>query len=304
VNARLDIQPGRLWSLWDMLKFEAARMGDLFANTTVYASLAQRAGDTTAATMFERELTSQLDLASALAGRYGLVESFAFIARFKSDISAFMGNDEMEHGLKNLLGLMKSEMEKRLFFSVEPELGNYYNFPASDIFKSSPSAFGQPVDDAFPNAKMDMIEAGNCLAVGRNNGAVYHLMCVAEVGLRTLAWDRKVIAKHNKQAVPLEFAQWGDLIGKLETEIEKIKKWRSKPTGAAAEQFYNSALVELRAFNSGWRTHVMHARSHVYKTDETIALFGHVKRFMELLATKISENARTPYVWKNPKKKA
>ena len=104
--------------------------------------------------------------------------------------------------------------------------------------------------------------------------------------------------------MPLEFAQWGELIGKLETEIAAIKKWRSKAISAEAEQFYNSALIEIRAFNAGWRTHVMHARSHAYKTDETIALFGHVRRFMESIATKISESARTPYVWKNPKKKA
>lgn len=287
-----------------MLKFEAARLSSLFSTTMVYAQSVGRIGahPGTASTI-SKELTEHLDSARALVLSYQLPESSAFIDRLQENVHSFSTNDEIHYGLRNLLELMQSEMEKRLFFSVEPELGKYYYFPPSDIFKPlPPTVFGQAVDNAFPSAFMDMMEAGNCLAVGRNNGAVYHLMCVAEVGLRTLAWDRKVIAKHNKQTVPLEFAQWGELIGKLEIEVEKIKKWRSKAVSAEAQQFYNSALIEVRAFNAGWRTHVMHARSHVYKTDETIALFGHVKRFMGALATKISESARTPYVWKNPKK--
>lgn len=295
----------RLWSLWDIMKkFEAADIGDLFAYTMLYAQSAAKAGaKINAIELFQKDLERHLELAKVLTGRYQLMESFAAIDRFQIDISFFASNEEVHFGLKSILGLLKSEMEKRLFFSIEPELGKYYSFPPKNALTDPEFSFGFTAETAFPSAKMDMIEAGNCLAVGRNNGAVYHLMCVAEVGLRALAWDRRVEAKQNKKSIPLEFAQWGELIGKLETEVEKIKSWRSKHTSAEAHQFYNSVLVEIRSFNTGWRTHVMHARSHIYKTDETIALFGHVKRFIDVLSTKISENVRTPYVWKSLKKK-
>lgn len=288
-----------------MIKFEAAALGALFTNTTMLAEMAGRANEKTRVfEMMQRELGTHLETARNLAVCYDLTESVALVERLQGSFSFFASNEEIHIGLKNLNDLMQSEMQKRLFFGVEPKLAEYYVAPSANLFFQPKTVFGNAVDKAFPSAIMDMIEAGNCVAAGRNNGTVYHLMCVAEIGLRTLAWDRKVSTKHNKQTVPLEFAQWGELIEKLEGEVIKIKKWRSKPLGAEAQQFYSAALIEVRAFNTGWRTHVMHARSHTYELDETIALFGHVRRFMQLLAKKISENARTPYVWRNPKGKS
>ena len=203
---------------------------------------------------------------------------------------------EIEIGIDHLLSLARSEMEKHLFYQIPPDLTGYYQTPKD----SEPTLFGHVVDTAFPSVRNDVVNAGKSLACGLNNAAVYHLVCVAEIGLRVLAWDRRVQVKHNKKVVPLEFAQWGELINKIEPEVAAIKNWKSKPLSADAQRFYNRALVELRAFNAGWRTHVMHARDHMYQTDETVALFGHVKRFMETLAERLSEAQRTPKIWKRP----
>ena len=52
--------------------------------------------------------------------------------------------------------------------------------------------FGDAVFDAFPSARFDIPEAGTCLAVGCNVAAAFHLMRVAEVGMRELGKDRPI----------------------------------------------------------------------------------------------------------------
>jgi hypothetical protein len=64
-------------------------------------------------------------------------------------------------------------------------------------------------------------------------------MNVAEIGLRTLAWDRRVVSRQYRKALPIEFAQWGALIDGIEKKVEEIKKWKSKALGAEAQRFYN-----------------------------------------------------------------
>jgi hypothetical protein len=208
---------------------------------------------------------------------------------------------------------MQSEMGKLKVVAITPDKTKFYLddsygitppeiFPLANALRQIPAPIFGEAEKAFSSAYMDMVEAGRCLALGRNNATIHHLMNVAEIGLRALAWDRRVVAKQYKKPVPLEFAQWGDLIGGIEKKVDEIKKWKAKGTAADAQRFYNAALVELRSFNDGWRRHSAHARTYHYKDDETLALFGHVDRFMNKLAERVTETTRTPVVWKKSKK--
>jgi hypothetical protein len=65
--------------------------------------------------------------------------------------------------------------------------------------------------------------------------------------------------------------------------------------------FYNLALVELCAFNHGWRRHAAHVRPDPeIHDDEVIALWGHVSRFLIKLAIRIGEGKQTQLVWVSP----
>jgi hypothetical protein len=81
-------------------------------------------------------------------------------------------------------------------------------------------------------------------------------------------------------------------------KIEKIKKRRAKLVREEALQFYNAALEEVREFNDGWRRHVMHSRAKTYHPERAIALWGHVYRFMDRLAERMSQSERTSALWK------
>src|SRR6185437_13955935 len=154
--------------------------------------------------------------------------------------------------------------------------------------------------EAFPSAYMDIVEAGRCLALNRNNAAIYHLMQVAEIGLRTLAWDRRVeVKKWKKQTiVPLDYAQWGDMINGLEKKKELINHWKRSPhLKEKAYRYYTHAILEIDSFNEIWRKHISHARNTLYESDVAISCWGHVHRFMQSLAEYMSEEKRTPLVW-------
>jgi hypothetical protein len=72
------------------------------------------------------------------------------------------------------------------------------------IYAEQERLFGDKVYEQFWSARKDVTDAGNALAVELPNAAVFHLMRVAEVGLRALARDRRV--KLPKKGQPLELA--------------------------------------------------------------------------------------------------
>jgi hypothetical protein len=255
------------------------------------------------------EMNRHLAAAHAICHAIGLIESRDYISRVKNK-TIHPDWREAHLTLLHLVQLMESELDKRSIFVIDVDKSRYFlpesvpalsNLVKSELLRPKCSAdlFGERVEQAFPSARSDIVEAGRCLALNRNNAAVYHLVRVAEVGLRALAWDRRVQPRNRiGNPLPLELSEWGKLISLVEGKIKEIQNWRASLVREEAHQFYNRAIVELRAFNDGWRRHVMHSRSHEFKNDEALALWGHVMRFMQSISDKISESGRTPIVWK------
>jgi hypothetical protein len=154
--------------------------------------------------------------------------------------------------------------------------------------------FGLKVWENFPSARDDIKAAGNCIAADCNTAAVFHLMRAAEIGLRTLAWDRRV--KFAKKS-PLVLKQWGEIFQKLEKAETDIQSFPKTLARESQLEFYHGALVQFRAFKNLYRDRTDHARRH-YDRYEAEKAFGQVADFMTILATHISEKKRTPIIWK------
>jgi hypothetical protein len=231
-----------------------------------------------------------IEPAGVMCQKARLTESLGMTNRIQARFLRKLHYGDLRASLEELRGLMLSEFAKRNLFIAPEDRLSYYN---------SDRLFGNEVYDAFPSARMDIKEAGNCWLFGRNNAVGYHLMCAAEVGLRALANDRDVEIAKNLAPLPLELAQWGELIGGLEQKISLItpKRWGNTLLREDALVFYNKSLREARSFNDGVRRHLAHARAELYEDDETEALMGHARRFMQALAKKISECTRTPEIW-------
>lgn len=194
---------------------------------------------------------------------------------------------DIARDLKALRKTIEMELGKRRFVYVPPEKTRYF---------AQEKTFGQQVYDAFPSARLDLAQAGDCLACGLDSAAAFHLMRAAEVALWELGRDRQIPA-----VAKIESMEWGIIIRELEEEIKKIQQWpNTNLLKEEAHRFYNRALVEIRAFNDGWRRHIAHVRKSqvAMESDEAIALTGHVERFLKTLAFKIAEGQYTPLEWK------
>ncbi len=192
----------------------------------------------------------------------------------------------MARDLKSLRKTIEMELGKRRFVYVPPEKIKYF---------ATQQIFGQPVHDAFPSARLDLAQAGDCLACGLDSAAAFHLMRAAEIGLWELGRDRNI-----PSVAKIESMEWGSIIGELEEEVKKVQRWPNiNPLKEEAHRFYNRSLVEIRAFNDGWRRHIAHVRKSqvAMESDEAMALIGHVERFLKTLATKISEGKYTSAEW-------
>jgi hypothetical protein len=194
------------------------------------------------------------------------------VESIKRELRAFRQNIEIELG-------------KRRFAYIPQERARYFE---------SEQPFGKEVYDAFPSIRFDLKEAGNSLACGMNTAAAFHFMRAAEVGLWELAKDRQI-----PLGDAIEFTDWGNIIRELGKAVEAIQQWKNSATKEDAHKFYNRLLIEIRAFNDGWRRHIAHVRKSQLplEPDEVIALSGHVERFLRTMAPKISERIHTSLIW-------
>lgn len=156
--------------------------------------------------------------------------------------------------------------------------------------------FGESVKSAFPSAAGDIVAAGNCLAAECSTAAVFHLMRAAEIGLRALAWDRRVKVKRTRRDVPLELVTWDEIIKALEDSEKEIQSYPKTLAREAQFEFYHGAMMEFRRFKNKFRNRIMHARVH-YDRDQAHSALMHVREFMTILSGKISESSHTPKRW-------
>jgi hypothetical protein len=287
--------PNRLVNLWDIVNtFHAAdfgahveRLTDITRRARVFVDLG-RGG----------EIDS--DLVSLLQRYAAEVEAFCQKVRFEdSELAANflkegtgkpspMNVSHVQIEAKHLSDALLKDAFHRNFIVVENSRAGYVD---------NDTLFGSAVAAAFPKATADIRESGNCFAVRCCTAAVFHLMRVAEHGLRALAWDRRV--KLARKAV-LDLATWETIIKELETEELKIQGYPKTLARESQLQFYHGAMMEFRAFKNKFRNSVMHSRD-IYDDHEAQSAFVHVRDFMRTLASHVSETVRTPVVWKGRK---
>ncbi len=153
--------------------------------------------------------------------------------------------------------------------------------------------FGQKVYDNFPGARLDVNEAGNCYASGRNTACVFHLTRVLERGLFVLAQDPKLFALTHPALTPsvtnAVLETWESLIKKIETAIDNVRL-SSPPGGKAARRIgldmYSGAAIHFKYLKDHWRNPVSHSRS-TYDGPQALSAITKVREFMQHLADTI-----------------
>ncbi|MGO8808971.1 MAG: hypothetical protein ACLQJF_05875 [Candidatus Sulfotelmatobacter sp.] len=187
----------------------------------------------------------------------------------------------LEPELRNARESILANLHERRFAAISPEYGDYVN---------NEDLCGQEVKSAFKSAIPDIREAGNCIAIESGTAAVFHLMRAVERGLRALCRDLGIRGvPRKKKYVPIEYAVWETMFQQLHGKVDKkIDALPAGPKKQKLQEFYYPLLQDLRGFKDAFRNHVMHDRK-IYSAKAADDLLDYVRRFMSLLATKISE---------------
>jgi hypothetical protein len=289
--ARWD-RPGRLLSLWEIMNLFNAKalmmtVAGLEANGARCRTDMQHGREAVDIDKFKR-VVRVVEGARDFCRQSGFDDAAQALAmqvtsvwQPRSLMKKPMTSSEVEGHLRTAFNTILSDLNKRRFLRVETDRSGCVD---------QPLLFGEVVAEAFPAARFDIIESGNCLAAECNTAAVFHMMRVVEWGLRDfcaqLGFRQVAIDRKRGKFAPVEYAQWEKIIGQLHEKIDAlVDKIKNKRKKQEAQEFYYPALQDIRAIKDAWRNHVMHTRRE-YTREDADAIGEHVKQLMSALAAR------------------
>ncbi|MDB5499705.1 MAG: uncharacterized protein JWP28_3736 [Phenylobacterium sp.] len=173
--------------------------------------------------------------------------------------------DGIARDFKALEDRLKDELRNEFFFHLDRRDVSLYG---------KPTQFGADVAAKFPTATEDIEGAGNCLALQQSTAAVFHLMRVMEIGVKTLGRRLKVKINVNTES-------WNDIMNHVDGAI------RGLPAKTASNKRRKEELAlisaTLNVVRIAWRNPVMHPKK-TYTREEAHAVFNASRTFMADLA--------------------
>jgi hypothetical protein len=202
-----------------------------------------------------------------LCEEIGLTHAASRIRRILKALESPMTAGDMRDQMNTLSEDLEDQLESAQFLHV----------PRTDLYEGV-SLFGVEVDAKFPKAAFNIRESGACIAVGRSTAAVFHSMCVLEVGIDSLAYAL---------GLPCSQKNWNVILQDIETAVNAIGP-QSGGAWREDKEFYSKAAIEFKYFREVWRNHTAHGRSK-FTEAEADKVFEHVKDFMMHLSTRLTE---------------
>jgi hypothetical protein len=305
-----SIQPGRLWSLLDVLKLYAASflaLGEHLGTVDVLMALDEHAkghsepevdwrprlGEPEAGSAEPEDveipdLTDEdmkaLEEAENLRAPEGALATVVELARrLELPVSAELISSSIAGGAS--LTLVEYRLLKKALYTEIKGKSLFYCPRERVSYFENDRIISDPAKIRFPTAYAELREAGSCYALGRFTGTVLHAMRAAEVGVKAMA---RALG-HN----PPDLAQqdWHPVLNKCESIITDMRNSLKKGPDKEVElQFYSQAAAQFRHFKDGWRVQAAHTRAPFNEGEARIILDA-TTSFYEVLALRLSEDA-------------
>ena len=147
---------------------------------------------------------------------------------------------------------------------------------------------------SFPSMR-DEVERGlKCFAYRQHTASVFHLMRVAEQGLRAVAKERRVKLPKER---PIDEAEWGALTGELKKALDKVNNWPAKRARKKdALGYYTGIHADVVFFKDRYRNIVSHSLT-TFEEEEADRVIGRVRDFMKTVSSRTDEAGKR-IVWK------
>lgn len=275
----------RLWSLWDMINFHLIPFNtglQILAQETLVASAITHQHAKVAAE-YRKHVTSQINYVAEQCRKMLLQGADNRLGR----LYTALGNPHLTYAeLTSELSTLREAIDDDLQFE------RFFHYrKAKGFLLLRRSGDWQPTIKAFPITEKEIDDALDCYATEHDTACVFHLMRVAEYGLRALAKERKVVMPKNKL---IEWSAWQEIIREITKSAEA--SWGNASPGpkkGAALDFYSGAIGGFHAFKDKYRNAVMHVRSR-YDEHEALQAINQVRDFMNGLSRKIGETTKGP----------
>jgi hypothetical protein len=287
-NHAVALRPGKLWSLWDMLKFNATdfynavtSLHSAFAvvrSHTRYGSVSFRSDElmTDDANNETLKHVQTLQKSLVILGTRLTEKSAARLIKEVTERSLTYGG--FSRGMEDIDQRLQDELSDTKAFVLEGK--------RSDYFEPKEPLFGSDFEKKFLSAGVfELDEAAKCRAFGHDTAAVFHLMRLMEIGIRVTATCLGIPdpTKPNDR-------NWHEILKKIKGETDARfanKTW--KPSGD--KEFFDSAYVSLDAVRIAWRNPTMHIENK-YTPDEADDVFVAVRLFIKKLASRMDEQGQ------------
>ena len=255
-------KPGKLWSLWDMLRLHAdtfvhvmSHMGQIRAGLDVMEQVGLKLDGQSE--IMDGDLPEEMDRLEQELAELNLGLSLKALKIARREMSAKPLNvREIKHSILMLQGRIRDELETVHCLALTENEKRHYA-PREPLL-------GPAVESKFVSTLFDVDEAGKCFAFGRYTACVFHLMRVVEAALNTVA-DKLGAAIEDGDGKGLA---WGVVAGNMKDIIDNM------PKGSAEKVKWYRVQSALVVVNRAWRVPTNHPKSVYTEEEARIALDG------------------------------
>lgn len=284
--------PNRLVSLWDIVvEFDLSKFALLLVRLENGMMLYKQFASEDGGRIVEGQNTRVQEI---LADVTSACNSWNFVRAQESAMLAAvhietMGNQNvstLEAELRHVKNELLFDTRRTKFVRLHSVLSGYFG---------QDELFGSEVYERYPSARDDIRKAGDAIAAEFATAAVFHLMRAVEWALRAFCAHLGVKkARSFKRSgrvkyTPISYVDWDAMLKEVQPKIDaRIEKLKRGPAKQAEQEFFHPLMQDIKGFKDAWRNHVMHTRRD-YSVPDAIAVMGHVQRFMNALAVRVSE---------------
>src|SRR5450755_4757522 len=201
--------------------------------------------------VFDELITQLKENLSVVDHFAGLLEMRGSVDRVKlfEEAIAFMPTYEVCHQeWRALRQHLEQDLKERFVLYVGRESGAHLALLETDW---GPAFIG------FPSVRPEVVRALECFAYDQFTACVFHMMRVAEQGLRAVAKERNVTLPNKR---PIDEADWGALTTRLRTQVDKVNNWAAKKASRkVAIAYYTGVLADVVFFKDAYRNIVSHS---------------------------------------------
>jgi hypothetical protein len=247
--------PGRLWSLWDIMKsFRAAefmKLGQIAGITWAVSRLDRLNSEATGRE--EQVIISFEQSLASLEGDFIDLELTTSLTTLRKMQRAIKEVTQSHSAKLNILISLQEELHGRLIDEMEGKLFLTLNIKEAEWYKN-PRKGWEEIIVRFPNSEGDIEEAYKCFALARYAAAVFHSLQVVEAGL--LKFGELI-------GVTDPLPGWTATTGRLKKILDTKYPDRT-PFEQANSAFLEQMYAAIHALQLAWRNKVSHVAGKLF----------------------------------------